>query len=189
MTALGKLFRATAFKLTLAILGSAPSARARAWRRRLEVIKLVDDETAQTIEAEAKGLADSNTAGRHRLGAVIEARSARAGLVALPADEPPASRSPAMSAHPRRRAVDRPVSSTDLLPAARRASAEAGRALAESSSLPGGFRLLVGHDLGDRARIGAVMVRALAMSLIFFAALARSARCSSPGACCTASTR
>ena len=32
--------------------------------------------------------------------------------------------------------------------------------------LPGGFRLLVGHDLGDRARIGAVMVRALAISLI-----------------------
>ena len=38
--------------------------------------------------------------------------------------------------------------------------------------LPGGFRLLIGHDLGDRARIGAVMVRALAISLIFFAALA-----------------
>ena len=37
--------------------------------------------------------------------------------------------------------------------------------------LPGGFRLLIGHDLGDRARIGAVMVRALALSLIFFAAL------------------
>ena len=38
--------------------------------------------------------------------------------------------------------------------------------------LPGGFRLLVGHDLGDRARIGKVMVRALAISLVFFAALA-----------------
>ena len=38
--------------------------------------------------------------------------------------------------------------------------------------LPGGFRLLIGHDLGDRGRIGAVMVRALAISLVFFAALA-----------------
>ena len=37
--------------------------------------------------------------------------------------------------------------------------------------LPGGFRLLIGHDLGDRARIGKVMVRALAISLVFFAAL------------------
>ena len=37
--------------------------------------------------------------------------------------------------------------------------------------LPGGFRLLIGHDLGDRARIGKVMVRALALSLVFFAAL------------------
>jgi methyl-accepting chemotaxis protein len=49
---------------------------------------------------------------------------------------------------------------------------EAGRRWSESISLPGGFRLLIGHDLGDRARIGAVMVRALALSLIFFAALA-----------------
>jgi signal transduction histidine kinase len=31
---------------------------------------------------------------------------------------------------------------------------------------------LIGHDLGDRARIGKVMVRALAISLVFFAALA-----------------
>ena len=38
--------------------------------------------------------------------------------------------------------------------------------------LPGGFRLLIGHDLGDRARIGGVMERSLAISLIFFAALA-----------------
>ena len=37
--------------------------------------------------------------------------------------------------------------------------------------LPGGFRLLIGHDLGDRARIGKVMVRSLAISLVFFAAL------------------
>ena len=36
------------------------------------------------------------------------------------------------------------------------------RALAQIYALPGGFHLLVGHDLGDRARIGAVMVHALA---------------------------
>ena len=45
------------------------------------------------------------------------------------------------------------------------------RALAKIFVLPGGFRLLVGHDLRDRARIGAVMVRALAISLIFLTAL------------------
>ncbi|MBV8441034.1 MAG: HAMP domain-containing protein, partial [Hyphomicrobiales bacterium] len=53
------------------------------------------------------------------------------------------------------------------------ASSERGRqALVGVYVLPGGFRLLIGHDLGDRARIGAVMVRALAISLVFFAALA-----------------
>ena len=46
------------------------------------------------------------------------------------------------------------------------------RALARIFALPGGFRLLVGRDLGDRARIGAVMVHAMAVSLVFFAALA-----------------
>ena len=47
----------------------------------------------------------------------------------------------------------------------------ADAALAQIFPLPGGFRLLVGHDLRDRARIGAVMVRALAISLIFLAGL------------------
>ena len=52
------------------------------------------------------------------------------------------------------------------------ASTASRRALARIFALPGGFHLLVGHDLGDRARIGAVMVRALATSLIFLAGLA-----------------
>ena len=51
------------------------------------------------------------------------------------------------------------------------AATEAGRRWSAVYVLPGGFRLLIGHDLGDRARIGAVMVRALAISLVFFAAL------------------
>ncbi len=51
-------------------------------------------------------------------------------------------------------------------------SSERGRqALVGIYILPGGFRLLIGHDLGDRARIGKVMVRALAISLVFFAVL------------------
>jgi signal transduction histidine kinase len=50
--------------------------------------------------------------------------------------------------------------------------ARARQALVGVYLLPGGFRLLIGHDLGDRARIGKVMVRALAISLVFFAALA-----------------
>ena len=68
MTALGKLFRATAFRLALAILALSASAPASclavvAW----QVIKLVDEEIAQTIDAEAKGLTDTyNTDGLAR---------------------------------------------------------------------------------------------------------------------------
>jgi len=44
-------------------------------------------------------------------------------------------------------------------------------ALAKISTF-GGFHVLIGHDLSDIARVGAVMLRALATSLIFFAGLA-----------------
>ena len=65
MTALGKLFRATAFQLSLAILAlSAVGAGARARRCRLAgASAVVDDEMAQTIEAEAKGLAEQYAQG------------------------------------------------------------------------------------------------------------------------------
>ncbi|MGD0642521.1 MAG: two-component sensor histidine kinase, partial [Roseiarcus sp.] len=64
MTALVKLFRATAFKLTLAILGLSAIGAALvlgvvAW----QVIKLVDDETRQTIQAEAAGLSEQYDVG------------------------------------------------------------------------------------------------------------------------------
>ena len=60
MTAVGKLFRATAFRLALAILalsavGAGIVLSVIAW----QVVKLVDEEIAHTIEAEAKGLIDS----------------------------------------------------------------------------------------------------------------------------------
>ncbi len=172
MTALGKLLRATAFRLALAILAlSAVVAgivlTVVAW----QVITVVDSEIAQTIEAEAKGLADQYAQGGvRRLGRVIEARTHQPGsslyLLTDPAGEPLAGNveqiPPGVLEHPA--FVDTPY----------RAAAGGEhyrRALARIYVLPGGFRLLVGHDLGDRARIGSVMVRALAISLVFFAAL------------------
>jgi len=74
VTALVKLLRSTAFKLTLAILclsavGAALVLAAVAW----QVTKLVDDETRQTIEAEASGLSEQyQTGGVRRLGLIIE---------------------------------------------------------------------------------------------------------------------
>jgi len=173
VTALGKLLRATAFRLAIAILaisaiGAGVVLTVIAW----QVVTVVDGEMAQTIEAEAKGLADQYAQGGvRRLGAVIEARTRQPGsslyLLTDAAGEPLAGNveqiPPGVLDHPG--FVDTPYRTVS-------GSDRGRRALARIYVLPGGFRLLIGHDLGDRARIGGVMVRALAISLVFFAALA-----------------
>jgi signal transduction histidine kinase len=172
VTALGKLFGATAFRLALAILvlsaiGSGIVLTVIAW----QVVSVVDREIARTIDAESQGLIDAfDTAGIRRLEAVIEARKREPGsslyLLTNPIGEPLAGNVEQIPAevllHP------------GFLPIIYRGSESSDRgrqALVGVYILPGGFRLLIGHDLGDRARIGKVMVRALAISLVFFAVL------------------
>lgn len=173
MTALGKLFRATAFRLALAILalsavGAGVVLLVVAWK----VVSVVDGEIAQTIQAEAKGLADQyQQGGVRRLGAVVEARTRQPGsslyLLTDAAGEPLAGNvaqiPPGVLEHPG--FVDTPYRTAT-------GDDRYRRALARIYVLPGGFRLLIGHDLRDRARIGAVMVKALATSLVFFVVLA-----------------
>ncbi|THD44096.1 MAG: HAMP domain-containing protein [Bradyrhizobium sp.] len=173
MKTLARLFRATAFKMTLAIfglsaIGSALVLGVVAW----QVIKLVDDETRATISEQAKGLAEQyEQGGVRRLGAIIEARARQPGsslyLLTDTAGEPLAGNVAQLppGALDKTGVIDTPYETADE-------SLTGRRALAEIFALPGGFRLLVGRDLGDRARIGAVMVRAMAISLVFFAALA-----------------
>ncbi len=170
---LAKLFRATAFKLTLVIfglsvIGSALVLGVVAW----QVIKLVDDETRQTIDEQAKGLSEQyNLGGVRRLGEIIEARSRQPGsslyLLTDSAGEPLAGNVAQLppGVLDKVGVVATPYETTEDTTSGR-------RALASIYALPGGFHLLVGRDLGDRARIGAVMVHAMAVSLIFFAALA-----------------
>lgn len=173
MTALGKLLRATAFRLALAILGlSAIGAgivlSVIAW----QVVSVVDREIAQTVDAEAKGLIDTyDNGGLRRLYDVIEARTREPGaslyLLTDPVGEPLAGNVEQIPAEV--------LLHQGFVPIVYRGNASGARtrqALVGVYLLPGGFRLLIGHDLGDRARIGAVMVRALAISLVFFAALA-----------------
>jgi signal transduction histidine kinase len=173
VTALAKLFRATAFKLTLAILGvSAVGAGLVLGIVAWQVIKLVDAETTQTIEAEANGLAEQyEQGGVRKLGSAIEARTREPGsalyLLTDSAGEPLAGNIGQLPPG----VIDR-VGFVDTTYEAADGSTKGKRALARIFALPGGFRLLVGHDLADRARIGAVMVRALATSLIFLAGLA-----------------
>jgi signal transduction histidine kinase len=172
VTALGKLFRTTAFKLSLAFLalsavGSGVVLGIVGW----QVTALVDQEMTLTIKAEADGLSEQyDQGGIRRLGLIIDERSREPGsslyLLTSPAGEPLAgnvARLP-VGVLDRPGFFDTPYDTVDASPPGR-------RALARIFVLPGGFRLLVGHDLRDRVRIGAVMIHSLAISLVFLAAL------------------
>ncbi len=172
MTALGKIFRTTAFKLALAFLAlSAAGAGLVLSIVGMEVFTLVDEESKQTIAAEADGLAEQYAQGGiRRLGYVIEQRTREPGssiyLLTNYAGETLAGNierlPPGVLDKPG--FIETPYETADDSTLDR-------RALARIFVLPGGFRLLVGHDLRDRARIAHVMVRALEISLVCLAAL------------------
>ncbi len=173
MTALAKLFRATAFRLALAILavsavGAGVVLAIIAW----QVISVVDEEIARTIDAEAKGLTDTyNHDGLVGLYSSIEARKRQPGaalyLLTDPAGEALAGNVEQIPLEVLERHGFIVVNYRTNGPGDR-----VRQALVRIYKVPPGFLLLVGHDLGDRGRIENVMVRALAISLIFFAALA-----------------
>jgi signal transduction histidine kinase len=173
VTALGKLFRTTAFRLALAILLlSAVGAGVVLFVIGWQVVSVMDREIARTIDAEAKGLIDAfENAGIGRLEAIIDARARNPGpssyLLTNPIGEPLAGNLEQISGEVLLHPGFFRISYRGWT-----GSSDRGRqALVGVYILPGGFRLLIGHDLGDRARIDKVMVRALAISLVFFAAL------------------
>jgi signal transduction histidine kinase len=173
VTALGKLFRTTAFRLALAILalsaiGAGIVLTAVAW----QVVKLVDEETAKTIDVEAKGLIDTyDREGLMGLYSVIEMRKREPGaslyLLTNPAGEPLAGNVAQIPF-----GVLEQQGFVEVFYHSNVGGERTHRALVRVYRLPPGFLLLVGHDLADRGRIERIMVRALAVSLIFFAALA-----------------
>ena len=173
MTALARLFRATAFRLTLAILGlSAVGAAVVLGAVAFQVMSLADEETRQSIENEAAQLSSQYEEGGVReLGEIINARVRAPGsplyLLTSPTGEPLAGN---VSNLPLGALAEPGYVYTPYMTA--EDDRPGRRALARVFVLSNGFRLLIGHDLHDRARIGAVMVRALATSLIFFAVLA-----------------
>ncbi|HLJ72135.1 MAG TPA: ATP-binding protein [Roseiarcus sp.] len=172
MIALGKLFRTTAFKLSLVFMAlSAVGAGVVLSIVAFEVFALVDQESRQTIAAEADGLAEQYAQGGiRRLGYVIEQRTREPGsslyLLTNFAGETLAGNIERLPPG----VLDKPgfvETSYETIDD----STFGRRALARIFVLPGGFRLLVGQDLRDRARIGHVMVRSLAVSLIGLAVL------------------
>lgn len=172
MTAFGKLFRTTAFKLSLVYLvifgfGSAAVLLAVGWN----VEKLIDEQIAQTIDAEIKGLSEQYAQGHlPRLFQIIQQRSNQPGsslyLLTDQAGQPLAGNIAALPPG----VIDRPgaVETNYQRPGEFKGN---NRALARVFALPGGFHLLVGRDLADRQALETILARTFLTSLIALTAI------------------
>lgn len=168
MTILGKLFRTTAFKLSLAYLvvfalGASLVLGGVAW----SVNSLLNAQIGQTVGAEITGLAEQyETGGIRHLVDIIERRTHQPGsslyLVTNFAGQTLAGNVSTLPSG----VIDHP--GLVETPYQRRGDRSANHlALARIFLLPGGFRLLVGRDLEERENLRRVMIHALFMSLIW----------------------
>jgi len=168
VTALGKLFRTTAFKITVVYLClSAVGAGLVLGRVGWNVRQLIDEQTAQTVNADITGLAEQyEEGGVTQLVEAIQRRIAQPGaelyLLTTNAGEPLvgniASLPAGVLAHPG-------VVETDYLRSGE--ISEHHRAMARIFALPGGFRLLVGHDIEESVRLRHILAGALLTSLVW----------------------
>ena len=167
MTALGKLLRTTAFKLTLVYLGIFVlfAASLLAYFA-LNTRRLITEQITATVNGEVNGLSEQyGQGGLRRLVIVVDVRSRRPGsslyLVTTPSGEGLAgnvgSLEPGVLDHP-----------GWLETNYHRLEAPEGaehRALVRVVQLPGGFHLLVGRDLEERERLFGIVVNAGQWSL------------------------
>ncbi|MET0970115.1 MAG: ATP-binding protein [Tardiphaga sp.] len=173
MTAIGKLFRTTAFRLTLAYvllfaLFAASLLGYFAWNTN----RLINDQITTTVDGEMTDLSDLY--GRRGLRGIvfaIENRTLRPGanlyLITTPAGQSIAgnvsSLAPGVMASngwletPYRR-LDDPDSSNH-------------RALVKVQALSSGFRLLIGHDLEERRRLFDIVADAAKWSVLIVVVL------------------
>ena len=173
MTALGKLFRTTTFRLTLVYLTvfALFSAFLLAYFA-LNTRRLIDEQITNTVNAEITGLAEQyRQGGIRRLVIAIDARARRPGsslyLVTTFTGQPLAGNVTALQPG----ILDQPGWTETLY---RRLDEVAGKethpehhALVRVFQLPGGFRLLVGRDLEERERLyHIVLVLGLAGGLL-----------------------
>ena len=168
MTALGKLFRTTAFKLSLGYLvafaiGASVVMTWVSW----SVGRLIDEQIGATVEAEINGLSEQYAQGGiRRLVDVVERRVRQPGASLY------------LVTNFQGQTISGNIKSLPpdvlLQPGVRETSYERvgesaidRRALARIFLLPGGFRLLVGRDLEDRESLRNVMGGALLTSLFW----------------------
>jgi signal transduction histidine kinase len=167
MTALGKLLRTTAFKLTLVYLTVFALFAAFllgyfAWNTR----RLITEQIMQTVDAEISGLSEQyRLGGIRRLVFVIDARARRPGsslyLVTTPAGEGLAGNVGSLSSG----ILDNPGWIETVYRRLDDQDAAEHHALVRVFRLPGGFRLLVGRDLEERKRLQDIVLAAGRWSL------------------------
>ena len=163
MTALGKLFRTTAFKISLAYLvitsvGAVIVLVSVGWN----VKDLIDQQITQTVDADIIGLSEQySEGGVTRLVDVIEQRVKQPGaglyLLTTHAGEPIVGNISSLPLG----VLDR----TGVVETSYRVKGERRHALARIFALSGGFHLLVGHDLSEGEALRPILWHALLSSL------------------------
>jgi signal transduction histidine kinase len=162
VTALGKLFRTTAFKLTLVYLTVFALFAAFllgyfAWKSR----SLVNEQITEMVDAEITGLAEQyRQGGIRRLVLSIDARARRPGsslyLLTTFAGEGLAGNVGSLASG----ILDNPGWTETVYRRLEDQDSADHHALVRVFQLPGGFRLLVGRDLEERERLFDVVTNA-----------------------------
>jgi len=173
MTALGKLFRTTAFKLSFAYLlvftiFAFVTLGYVAWSAQ----RLLTDQFVSTIEAEINGLSEQyRNGGLRRLVNIVDRRSRTPGaslyLVTASAGERIAGNVGALPPG----VIDRPGQFETAYSRTDDQDAAPNHAIVRVYMLPGGFRLLVGRDVEERIRLRDIIHRAFGYSLLFIGVL------------------
>jgi hypothetical protein len=167
VTALGKLLRTTAFKLTLVYLGIFVlfAASLLAYFA-LNTRRLITDQITATVNGEVTGLSEQyGQGGLRRLVIVVDVRSRRPGsslyLVTTPSGEGLAGNVGSLEPG----VLDRPGWLETNYHRLEAPEGAEHRALVRVVQLPGGFHLLVGRDLDERERLFGIIVNAGQWSL------------------------
>lgn len=163
MGALGKLFRTTAFKLTLVYLTVfALFAVFLLGYFAFNTRRLFTEQVTEAVNTEISGLTDQfNVGGIRRLTLIVESRSRRPGsslyLVTSPGGDGLAGNVGSLPTG----ILDNPGwIETVYRRIEEGETSELHRALLRVSDLPGGFKLLVGRDLEERDRLFKVVLDA-----------------------------
>jgi signal transduction histidine kinase len=167
---LGKLFRTTAFKLSLAyLILFSIGAGLVLTRVGARVKEVLDEQIEQTVEAEIRALSEQYAqGGLHQLTNALERRvrapggslyllTTHSGEFIVGNIEPPTSG---------------PIGGSKLVEMDYQRRGEPGAvhpALMRLFLIPGGFRLLIGHDIEDHQVLRDILRRALGVSLFWLA--------------------